>query len=220
MVGERSERQDRLRKRPPKSRRSHSTAVWAPVRWVQALVSACECARLLPVTKPIKWGLTAVVTAAGLLALAYSSSGQAQYYMMVDEVMASPDVWVGKSMQIHGFVQNGSVKETFAPGSQKLERTFVIENQGKQVFVYHEGPTPDTFRDGSELVARGTFTQSEGQYTLRAETLMAKCPSKYEGASANSNVFNKSAGGKNKLEKTDKTETVQPNGGVIIPGSQ
>ena len=41
---------------------------------------------------------------------------------------------------------------------------------------------PDTFRDKAEVVADGKLVMEGGKPVLYATTLMAKCPSKYEGA--------------------------------------
>ena len=72
---------------------------------------------------------------------------------------------------------------------------------GKKIRVFSAGPKPDTFKDQSEVVATGHIVpaaqmgkmasdlgvriDSDMQYVVEASELMAKCPSKYEGAQAN-----------------------------------
>lgn len=111
----------------------------------------------------------------------YSSQGHTSRYKMVDQVMASPEQFVGKPMQIHGWVEVGSIHEEIV--AQETHRTFVLENKGQRIMVRNSGPKPDSFRDRSEVVAEGKIIMENGQATLVATNLMAKCPSKYQGAS-------------------------------------
>ena len=141
---------------------------------------------------------TVAVIAAGTGFLIYSSMGHAQYYKMVDELMTQPgqsgettvdERWVGKTMRVHGYVEAGSIKEDIV--AQKTVRTFTLEHKGKTIKVKHEGPKPDTFKDLSEVVAKGTIVKEGDRYVLEATELMAKCPSKYEGAPGNKNLGKK-----------------------------
>jgi cytochrome c-type biogenesis protein CcmE len=116
--------------------------------------------------------------------LFYSSVGNAQHYKMVNDLMKAPDDWVGRDMKVHGWVQPGSIKERIV--DQEMHRSFVLQHSGKKIYVTHIGPTPDTFRDQSEVVASGNLIlQKDGSYQFEAKELMAKCPSKYEGAQSN-----------------------------------
>lgn len=132
----------------------------------------------------VKLLFTAGVVAGGGGFLLWSSVGNAQHYKMVDQLMAAPAEWEGRDMKIHGWVQPGSIKEQVV--GQEMHRTFVLEHTGKRIFVTHIGPKPDTFRDRSEVVATGSLAkQADGSYRFAATELMAKCPSKYEGAQSN-----------------------------------
>jgi cytochrome c-type biogenesis protein CcmE len=113
----------------------------------------------------------------------YSSLGQAQHYKMVDDLLKSPDQWVGKEMKVHGWVEPGSIDERVE--GQQMVRTFVLEKSGKKITVHHVGPKPDTFKDQSEVVATGLVTRKDGVLLVEASELSAKCPSKYEGAQSN-----------------------------------
>lgn len=116
--------------------------------------------------------------------LFYSSVGNAQHYKMVNDLMKAPDDWVGREMKVHGWVQAGSIKEQIV--DQEMHRSFVLQHSGKRISVTHIGPKPDTFRDQSEVVASGNLIlQKDGSYKFEAKELMAKCPSKYEGAQSN-----------------------------------
>ena len=134
----------------------------------------------------IKVILTVAIVVGGLSLIVFSSSGDVQYYKMVDELMVSPDDWSGKTLKVHGWVEAGSIDERIE--DQQTKRTFTLENKGKRIVVHHTGPKPDTFKDKSEVVAEGRLVERDGVYYLEAEELMAKCPSKYEGADANRNA--------------------------------
>ncbi|WP_428269373.1 cytochrome c maturation protein CcmE [Haliangium sp.] len=134
----------------------------------------------------LKIVLTVAIVAGGIGLVIASSSGDVQYYKMVDELMVEPDNWTGKTMKVHGWVEAGSIDERIS--NQQVTRTFVLHNKGKRLEVEHKGPKPDTFKDLSEVVAEGQVVQKDGRYVLVADNLMAKCPSKYEGAESNRNA--------------------------------
>jgi cytochrome c-type biogenesis protein CcmE len=111
----------------------------------------------------------------------YSSAAHTTRYKMVDQITASPQQWEGKPMQVHGWVEPGSIHEDII--AQETVRTFVLEHKGERLLVRNKGPKPDSFRDRSEVVAEGKIIEENGQPVMIATNLMAKCPSKYQGAS-------------------------------------
>ncbi len=119
----------------------------------------------------------AILGAAGGL-LVYTSVGDSEYYKHVHEVLAEPERFADTSLKVHGFVEAGSIQEEIR--DQNTHRTFILQYEGQRIRVTHSGPKPDTFRDLSEVVARGTLRLKDGEYMLEAVELMAKCPSKYE----------------------------------------
>lgn len=117
--------------------------------------------------------------------LIYSSLSDAQYFVEADEVVAEPDKWLDKTLRVHGYVESGSIDEAIE--GQQTKRAFVLFNKGAKILVRNEGPRPDTFRDESEVVAKGRLIKeswshagASGDYVFSADELMAKCPSKYE----------------------------------------
>lgn len=148
-----------------------------------------------------KIALTAAVATAGVVFFARSASTSTQHYKMVDELLASGDLsqWQDKQMKVHGWVVAGSIKEKVV--NQETVRTFLLQKGGKKIRVFSKGPKPDTFKDQSEVVATGTLVtagsmadtakgldvriDSDMPYVVDATDLMAKCPSKYEGAQGN-----------------------------------
>ena len=127
-------------------------------------------------TLKILLSISILGAAAGVLF--YSSLSEAEYYKHVHEVLEKPERFKDTSLKIHGFVEAGSIVEEVK--GQTISRTFILGYEGQRIRIHHEGPKPDTFRDLSEVVARGKLVERDGEYQLEAVELMAKCPSKYE----------------------------------------
>lgn len=127
--------------------------------------------------KSIKIAATSAVIVLALTGLMYTTlSVGTEYYKHVDEVMAEPEAWYGKKLQLHGFVVEGSIKKR--PNS--LDYLFDIQSNGKVVRATYTGVVPDTFKDASEVVVKGEL--SEHGFAVAPNGVMAKCPSKYEPA--------------------------------------
>lgn len=123
--------------------------------------------------KAVKVGLTSLVLALAFSGLMYTTMGDAtEYYKHVDEVMAAPEQWYGKKLQLHGFAKQVTRK----PSS--LEYRFHVESNGQVVQASYKGVVPDTFKDDAEVVLKGTLGP-EG-FSVSPNGVMAKCPSKYE----------------------------------------
>ena len=141
-----------------------------------------------PRPSPAEGGLSTavkVILSIAVLALVlgffrYTARGHTSHYKMVDEVMVAWGSWVDKPLKVHGFVEPGSIDEKVI--DQQTVRTFVLEHKGKRIKVRNAGPKPDSFKDKSEVVADGKIVEENGEPVLIATNLMAKCPSKYEGA--------------------------------------
>ena len=125
--------------------------------------------------KAAKLGITGLVLALAFGGLMYTSlSESAEYYKHVEEVMVSPQPWYGKRLQIHGFVAPKSWVQK--PGS--LEYRFKVQSKGQVVQAYYTGILPDTFKEESEVVLKGTL--GPDGFHVNPDGVIAKCPSKYE----------------------------------------
>ncbi|MPY89928.1 MAG: hypothetical protein GEU99_18645 [Luteitalea sp.] len=125
--------------------------------------------------KAFKVGLTTLVLAVALGGLLYSSLREGtHFYKHVDEVMAEPEAWYGKRLQIHGFV----AEDSWMQKPNSLEYRFRMTNNGKVVDASYSGILPDTFKEGSEVVVKGRL--SPDGFTVDPNGVMAKCPSKYQ----------------------------------------
>lgn len=124
-------------------------------------------------SKLVRVLLTVTLIGGSLGYLFYTTlSKDTEYYKHVDEVMANPQAWHGKRLQMHGFVTNGSIYSDKAT----LDYVFTLENKGQVANIAYRGVVPDTFKGGAEVVVSGTF---DGK-AFHAESMTAKCPSKYD----------------------------------------
>lgn len=132
-----------------------------------------------PVDRRTAWKivLTVLVVVGSVSTLLYAS--------MKEEISLwkSPDELVGgagKALEGKRLNVGGHVLSLNANRSS-LEYDFVIESRPPRPHAVmkarYRGVVPDTFKSGAEVVATGKINP-EG--VLVAETIMAKCPSKYE----------------------------------------
>lgn len=91
------------------------------------------------------------------------------YYRTPTEVLAE----VGQHVRVSGTVVPGSIAVDTAAGTV----TFQVTDQTSTVPVVFTGPRPDTLRDDGQAVAEGELGPD---HVFHADTLFAKCPSKFE----------------------------------------
>lgn len=125
----------------------------------------------------------AILGGAFITVLATSLRENAQYYKHVDEVMPEAANWYGKPLQLHGFVEEGSILKR--PNS--LDYRFKVKNGDSVVLASYTGVVPDTFKDGAEVVIKGRLAASGFQVEPNGVT--AKCPSKYEAGAATGSAY-------------------------------
>jgi cytochrome c-type biogenesis protein CcmE len=133
----------------------------------------------------IKVGATIIVLVLAFTGLLWTTFRDgAEYYKLVDEVMANPSAWEGKPLQIHGYVVPKS--RLRSKGEDTLDWQFKVQNNptrsgqsGKIVEAWYTGIVPDTFGDEAEVVLSGKLGKDG---IFRATNVVAKCPSKYEAA--------------------------------------
>lgn len=127
-------------------------------------------------SKTAKIAISTLVLGLAFSAMLYSSlSEDTQYYKHVDEVMTQPAEWYGKRLQLHGHASDIRRK----PDS--LDYRFEVAYNGQMVQARYTGIVPDTFKDGSEVVVKGTL--GPDGFVVEPNGVMAKCPSKYEPGS-------------------------------------
>lgn len=125
--------------------------------------------------RAIKIALTTVVLVGAFSGLLYSTlQDGTEYYKHVEEVMDNPSVWYGKKLQLHGFV----VPDSIMRRRDSLDYRFRVQSNGAIVDARYTGVVPDTFKNDSEVVLKGTL--GPDGFTVAPNGVMAKCPSKYE----------------------------------------
>ncbi len=124
---------------------------------------------------PLSFILGGLVILGAVLYLVYANTqANAVYYMTVNE-LKSCTTCTTQSVRVAGVVRAGSVVRNDA---QQLVR-FAITAGGQSLSVIYSGIIPDIFRPGIEVVVEGHYT---GQGPFQAQTLLAKCPSKFQAA--------------------------------------
>ncbi|MHA2024488.1 MAG: cytochrome c maturation protein CcmE domain-containing protein [Candidatus Thorarchaeota archaeon] len=90
-------------------------------------------------------------------------------YLSVDDVVENPDAYRGRTIQVKGALQAGSLTVTLD------NVTLVIEGNNHTITVLILGEVPDMI-DGQEIVAIGTLQED----IVHATEILTSCPSKYE----------------------------------------
>jgi cytochrome c-type biogenesis protein CcmE len=93
-------------------------------------------------------------------------------YISVDAVVENPEAYSGRTIQVKGKLQPGSI--SINPGNV----TLVLEGDNYTLLVIVEADLP-TLTDGQDMVAIGVLEEGE-QLIIRAHQILAQCPSKYE----------------------------------------
>jgi cytochrome c-type biogenesis protein CcmE len=127
--------------------------------------------------KTVRVGVSAFVILAALSWLMIQTVSEgAEYYKKVDEVMANPQAWQGKRLQVHGYVLGDPLVK-----SSTLEYRFKMHSNGSVIDAVYTGVVPDTFKAEAEVVVKGRLS-ADGVIIVERDGIMAKCPSKYEAA--------------------------------------
>jgi cytochrome c-type biogenesis protein CcmE len=115
--------------------------------------------------------------------LAYDSmTNYMNPYIAVADVNADPARYTGKSLQVIGTVEPGSLELT-NDGSLNF---VLLDETGETIKVTYRGIPPNNMEDeGNSVVVLGEL-DSNGE--LQSEELLVKCPSKYEGEEEDSGV--------------------------------
>ncbi len=97
------------------------------------------------------------------------------YYLTVDEFLASNDAY-GERVRVMGKVEDGSV----VTDSETNTLHFAVTGgDGASLPVLYSGMVPDAFKQNADVVVEGSLTRAG---TFEADSLLVKCPSKYEAA--------------------------------------
>jgi cytochrome c-type biogenesis protein CcmE len=124
----------------------------------------------------VKFGIGFGIIVVTLSCLAWVGAEQSKtYYHTIAELPTLQGSALKQRLRVGGDVRNGSIQHT----SGHID--FVLVEDGKNLPVSYVGtdPLPDAFKDGAQCLIEGKF-QADGRF--QAETVQAKCASKYEAA--------------------------------------
>ena len=126
--------------------------------------------------KQIKFAIGGAIVVLGIGYLILSSiQGATAYYLTVSELKAKGPSIQGKSVRVSGTI----VGDTIEWNARDLILNFDIADDSGSLSVVYKGVRPDMFRDGAEAVVEGKYS---GEGVFNANTLLLRCPSKYEEA--------------------------------------
>ena len=137
----------------PRIEGSYSNVVGLPVALVSSILTR-DNSHIMK-NKGLKIGLTSLVLTLTFGGLLYTTMAEGtEYDKHVDEVMAQPDQWYGKKLQLHGFVVPNSIDRK----PNTLDYWFQVQSNGQIVSATYTGVVPDTFKSDSEVVLKGTLS--------------------------------------------------------------
>lgn len=102
--------------------------------------------------------------------------GSMVYYHTVSEVTDRAEQLQGKGLRLSGVVAEGSIERN--DPLARVDFQVLEPETGRTLPVRFHGVIPDTFKDGAQVVVEGYYDLSLNRF--EANTLLAKCPSKYE----------------------------------------
>jgi len=129
----------------------------------------------LPKSRAARRRLSLIFVVAPVVAIAaglalYGLRGSISYFYTPAQALAA-HVPAGRSIQLGGLVENGSVSKRTGG-----EMNFTIGDRIKTARVYYRGEVPDLFREGQGIVASGAFDASG---TFVATQILAKHDERY-----------------------------------------
>jgi cytochrome c-type biogenesis protein CcmE len=128
------------------------------------------------VKKRAKFGVGISVIVVSMAFLAWLGYGESKtYYHTIAELQTLHGAALSHRMRVGGTVEPGSIRRL----TGRVD--FVLQGEGKTLPVSYIGsdPLPDTFIDKSQALVEGR-PAPDGRFV--AETVQAKCASKYEAA--------------------------------------
>ena len=133
-----------------------------------------------PKKRTVNWRFVA----GGLLLLAFvgflgfqmvqATTTTGAYYMTVGELYGETPAIYGERVRVNGNVVEGT--EDWNPKELTLKFT-IADEKGDQLPIVFYGPRPDNFQRAASAIVEGELL-ADGSF--EAETLLLKCPSRYE----------------------------------------
>ena len=115
-------------------------------------------------------GSVVFVAVLSLLFWAMSQPGAQAFYMTPTELQERGATPADEAFRLNGTVVPGSIEQ------DGLSTSFTLTDGSTEIPVVTDVAVPDTFKDRSEVVARGSYDGS----MFSAVEVLAKCPSKFK----------------------------------------
>ncbi len=126
-----------------------------------------------------RFWICGVIVAVGLAGgIAAAIQGSAMEYVTVKQLQADPARYRNLRVKTVGTIVAGTSKVSTDKDGQSVLEFEMKGEQGALCKVWHRGPKPDAFKDGGTVILEGGYDRVKN--LLRAETLLAKCPSRYK----------------------------------------
>ncbi len=122
-------------------------------------------------SKKFLFPILLIVLAVGYL-ISSSTTQTMVYYYTVEEFRSQLS-----SLQSRGIRISGRAARIETQGR---ECRFEVVGEQQSLAVVYSGLLPDTFKEGAEVIVEGRWNPAKERFD--ATTILAKCPSKYEGA--------------------------------------
>ena len=126
---------------------------------------------MLEKKKFIIGGALIIIAIVFLIVLGLKSG--ATYYYEVSELLAQEPSLAGKTVRVTGEVAPDVEHEV---GKLRF-RIIDTASQNTTLTVVYQGPLPDTFKAGRDIVVEGKYTSGG---VFEATSIITKCPSKYQ----------------------------------------
>lgn len=131
--------------------------------------------------KKTKFIVGGAVIVVAIIYLVYTGiQSTSAYFYEINELQAQSETLIGRNVRVTGMVDAETIDfnvKKHADGKQDFLLTFEVMNEsGDRLPVVFNGPKPDQMREGAEAILEGEYDGSE----FTAQTLLLKCPSRYE----------------------------------------
>jgi len=105
------------------------------------------------------------------------------YYLTVNEMLDKGDTMIGERVRMNGLVVANS--DSWDDENHVLRFSLYdekdLEGTGGQIPIVFYGPKPDNFYRAASAIIEGELIKDENAQTVfKADTLLLKCPSRYE----------------------------------------
>lgn len=117
--------------------------------------------------------LGAAIAAALGIVMYIGFRSTAVYYLSAGELIDRGESAYGEQVRLGGKVMPGTVSQD--PVERMLWFT-VMDEQGRSLPVSYQGAVPDAFEEDGDVVLEGKLSRAG---LFEADTLLAKCPSKF-----------------------------------------